>query len=288
MVDPVVSLWAMNLARTDASLDAWLARVDARVAGLAERGATVVVLPEYACASWLAFAPASLGDRDEVAWLAARADEARPRLAEIARARAVTLLAGTSPRAVGGAFRNTTILVTPEGERAGHDKLVLTPWERDDAGWTLAPGDALALATVGGARVATPICLDVESPALAARLLAVAPDLLLVPSMTSTAAGYHRVFDCAKARAIELCCPVAVVGAVGTLRLARREETNVSGAAFFLPCESSGAPDGLLARLGPVASDDDDGPVLTARVPVEACRRLRAGGADVWPLPTLA
>ena len=48
-----LALWATNLGRPLNGLDAWAARVDARMAEAAAAGARMLVMPEYACEQWL-------------------------------------------------------------------------------------------------------------------------------------------------------------------------------------------------------------------------------------------
>jgi predicted amidohydrolase len=285
---PTVALWAVNFATPVSSLDAWLALVEERIAFAAREGADVLVMPEYACAQWVSFRPPGLPPDREVPWMGEIALEALPRLSSLVRKTGVGLLAGTMPCARGGGWTNRAHLLLPDAGDvlcAVQDKLCLTPFERDEAGWMLVAGDEFRVVEWRGLRIGILICLDVELPALSARLAALALDLILVPSMTEREAGYWRVFGCAKARAIEQQAIICAVGAVGTLRLPDRIETNVSGAAVYLPCEESLGHNGVAASIGPDAESVDAlGSVLVARdLPVDIVAALRAGGAEVWP-----
>ncbi len=279
MSDLAISLWAANLGAPVKSLEDWLGRVATMVASCKERGSELVVMPEYACVAWLAFAPA-MGIPEELAWLAERAEEALTALRSLARRQDIGLIAGTMPVRFEDGFANRAILLSRDGDHM-QDKLALTPWERDNEGWELEPGRTLRVITWRGARIAITICLDAEVPALSTILSDLDVDLLVVPSMTSSRAGYGRVFSCAKARAVELACPVAAVGAVGTLALRNRQEINISGASLFIPCEP-GRDDGVVAAIGPFDSHADEA-VLHVTAPIDACRALRRGGAEVWP-----
>ncbi len=276
-----ITLWATNLGAGVRTLSAWIASVEEKLIAAKDIGSSLLVMPEYACAQWLSFAVGT-ARRDELAWLSEQARSSLAELSGLVRRHGVGLLAGTMPfRAVDGTFANRAVLLLSGGVFF-QDKLALTPWERDVDGWLLTPGSVLRVIRWGGVRLAVAICLDVEVPELSARLCALDVDLLLVPSMTSSRAGYERVFGCAKARAIELMCPVAAVGAIGTLVLAEREEPNVSGAALFLPCEP-GHEDGVASSIGPLDGDVGGGPLLHVNVPIEECRALRRGKAEVWP-----
>jgi predicted amidohydrolase len=284
-----VALWATNLAVPLNGIEAWAAQIDARMAEAKAAGAKIFVMPEYACAQWLSFAPAGLPPDREIAWMAEQGEGALAAVAPLARRHDMALLAGSMPVATGGNGEaakpvNRAWLILPDGRLFAHDKLALTPGEMDPAGWDVRPGARVRVIEWEGLRLATLICLDIEMPALSARLAALDLDLILVPSMTSQRAGYHRVFDCAKARAIELQAAVCVVGAIGAPEPVRDRESNCSGAAAFLPCEPALHHHGVADRIGPWDTVDGPGPMLIARdLPIGLIRRSRRGEAEVWP-----
>ncbi len=204
-----LGLWAVNLADPVDSLDQWLDRAAHRIDRAAAAGVELLLLPEWVAAHFLSFAPSGLGPAGEVAFMASQATKALAGLADIVWSTGITLLAGSMPAIKDNGFVNRAHLITP-GATFAQDKLCLTPWEQRPDGWLVTPGDRLEVVSWRGLRLATAVCLDVEQPALAHRLQSLDLDLLLVPSMTDLASGYARVFSCAKARAIELMCPVAV------------------------------------------------------------------------------
>jgi predicted amidohydrolase len=284
-----VALWAANLARPLNGIDAWAAAVEAQVAEAAAAGARIFVMPEYVSEHWLGFAPAGLKLTEEVAWMAEQGDTALARIAPLAARFDIAILAGTMPvvHENGRDYLNRAWLILPDGRRIGYDKVVLTPSEKNPDGWSLVPGERICIVEWEGLRVAPLVCLDVEMPALAHRLAGLDLDLLLVPSMTALPAGFRRVFDCAKARAIELQTIVCGVGAIGVPdRLKARGESNFSGAAVFTPCEAALGHDGVAAALAPAGAVDGGGPVLIARdLPLAEVRAMRNGRAEVWPGP---
>ncbi len=287
-----IALWAVDIGHPLASMGEWLDALDARMAAARRSGADLLVLPEYASAQWLTWRPADLPAAHEIAFLADTGLALEAPLAGLVRRHGLGLLAGTLPvrNPAGGPPFNRALLLLPEADGEvrvlSQDKLRLTPGERDPESWTLAAGDTLRIISWRGLRLAITICLDVEQPALAAALAGAGIDLLLVPSMTAKPSGYHRVFDCAKARAIEMMTIVCVVGTIGTVA----GQTSHSGAAVFVPCEEVLGSTGVWARLAPraVAAPEDPpgGPMLIARdLPVERVRAMRAGEAEVWPGP---
>ena len=132
-------------------------------------------------------------------------------------------------------------------------------------------------------RIAPRVCLDVEMPAIAARLAPLDLDIILVPSMTAFRSGFNRVLDCAKARAVELMAAVCAVGAIGVPAIRNARPT--SGAAVYVPCEGALGMGGVVERIGPWDSVEGPGPMLVAPVPVAKVRRMRHGAAEAWPGP---
>jgi predicted amidohydrolase len=281
-----IALWAKSMTPVLNGVGAWAAEVTEALARARDDGADMLVLPEWSAAQWLSFAPADLAGTAEVAFMAGQHEAALDAVAPSVARTGVALCAGTMPVAEEGVYRNRAFLLLPDGRRCAQDKLTLTPTERDPAGWWLEPGDRVRVIAWRGLRLAQVVCLDIEQPALAKLLAPLDLDLLIVPSMTAKPSGYHRVFACARARAVELMLPVAVVGSVGTRRAPSGAETNYGGAAIYLPCEQVFGFDGRHAEMPPVGEADGAGPVLMARgIPVGRCRALRRGGAEVWTGP---
>ncbi len=285
-----LALWAVNLAKPLNGIGAWAAAVEAQMAKAKAEGAELLVMPEYMSEQWLSFAPEGLAADAEIAWMAEQAEAALAAIAELPARYDMALLAGTMPvtadprPASGPPHVNRAHLLLPDGRVIRQDKLCLTPGEKDPDAWHLNTGETLELVEWKGMKLATLICLDVELPALSGLLAPEQPDLLLVPSMTAKLSGYSRVFGCAKARAVELQAAVAAVGVIGAASTNKPRETNTSGCSVFLPCEESLGFVGLHDQIPPVESCDDEGPMLIARdVPLGEIRRLREGGAEVWP-----
>ena len=286
-----IALCALNVGHPLAGLDDYVALVDQRMAEAAGQGADLLVLPEYVSEHWLWFAPQPLARPLELDWMAEQAEEVLSRLAPLPEQHGLALLAGAMPvhkrnHAAGGPrHRNRAHLLLPDGRMATQDKLCLLAVEANPDGYLLEPGKVVWIVTWQGLRLAIAVCLDIELPALAARLVGKDLDLLLVPSMTEKLAGFQRVFGCARARAIELMTTVCVVGCMGTAGHPNARPS-VGGAAVFLPCEESLGSTGLAAEIPPAAAADGSGPLLLARdLPVGRIRAIRAAGAEAWPGP---
>ncbi len=285
MVETVtIALWAANMGLELEGPEAFLAVAERQLERARRAGAGLVVMPEHLGEGWLQWAPDGLPESAEIPWLAEEARGILPPLFAAAERAGLALLAGTVPVRVGpGRFRNRAHLRLPDGTTFVQDKLTLTPDERDVAAWMFEPGERLGVASWQGLRIVTLICLDVEQPGLASRLVADPPDLVLVPTDTAALSGYCRILACARARAVELCTAVAVAGGVGTVPVPPARP-NVSGAALLVPCETELGSTGVWAETGPLAATAGDGPLLIAReVPLARLRRLRSTGAEVWP-----
>ncbi|WGF86198.1 nitrilase-related carbon-nitrogen hydrolase [Marinivivus vitaminiproducens] len=277
-----LALWAANMAVPLAGPDDVLALLDERLREAREGGAALLVLPEYISEHWLAYAPAGMNAAEEGRWMAAEGARLAPRFAALAAEHDMGLMAGTWPvEAADRRLHNTAFLWLPDGREIRQAKLCLTPDERD--GWRVSPADHVTIVEWRGIRLAVLICLDIELPALSARLADEAIDLILVPSMTERLAGWARVFTCAKARAVELMSAVGVVGCIGSVEPGNARP-NVSGAAIYVPCEEALGMTGVLAEIAPTEAVEGPGPLLVVpALPIGTIRALRAGRAEVWP-----
>lgn len=288
-----IALWAANLQHPVADRAAWLALLEAQMVAAKSQGAELLVLPEYVSGHWLHWAPKDGGPLSGpplMSWMAAEGAALLPEIELLAMRHRLGLVAGTMPVAAAsgrdlGTLNRAWILLPEENgglRRLHHDKLVPTPPERETGDWPIRLGARVQPFTYRGLRMAVLICLDVEMPAVAAKLQDQKLDLVIVPSMTGQLSGYHRVFDCAKARAIELFAAVAAVGAIG--EMAAGQGGNCSGASLFLPCEMHLGASGRAAEIAPQSTVEGPGPMLVAEVPLPALRRARRH-AEAWPGP---
>ena len=288
-----VDLWAANLELPLPDLATWLHRVEVRLADAAARGCQILVLPEFACAQWLTFAPVDLPAAHQLAWLAEVGVTARQALMALSATYGVTLLPGTIPEPTTTAegapgFFNRAWLLTPERGAFHQDKISLTPLEAHGTAGVTVPGNEISVIDWNGLRIAMPICLDAEFTALWSRLGELDLDLILIPAKTDMITGFNRVFGCARARAIELQTPVCVVGAVGAPLGHPATDTGVGGAAVYLPCDVSVSQDGVFAALLPQPAVALSDPILhAAGVPVGQCRVIRGGAAEAEVSPAL-
>ncbi|PVB63551.1 nitrilase-related carbon-nitrogen hydrolase [Labrenzia sp. 011] len=283
MSDYSVALWSFNLGCAPESVAGLAERIEEGVRRAADGGARLLMLPEYLVECCLAFKPDGLPPEEEMGFLATVGAELISLLRPLPQTYGVSLLAGSMPVSTEEGMTNTAVLLTADGREIRQDKLCLTPFEQSPDTWHLTPGSTLRVFDLDGLKMAILICLDVEMPALSSLLAGHSLDLLLVPSMTEKPSGYHRVFGCARARAVELMCAVGVCGVVGTSKGTTQNDTNFSGAALYLPCEEEFGHTGVAADVPPTGGAAGEEPFLIAPVPFEQMRALRSGKAEVWP-----
>jgi len=288
-----IDLWAANLEPIVQDLQTWLAALEVRVAQTAARGGHMLVLPEFACAQWLSFAPADMPKANTLGWLFECGQIALDAIALMSTNYGVSILAGTIPfpaAPVNGipAYFNRAWLMTPDGARHSQDKLSLTPLETQGAGGITVHGETINVIEWNGLRVAMIICLDSEFTDLWSRLGTLNLDLVIIPAKTDMITGYNRVFGCARSRAIELQTVVCVLGAVGVPFGAAMTDTGVGGASVFTPCDVGLSLDGIHAAIAPqTAAMITDHVLVAVDIPVGACRRLRNGLAEAEVCPAL-
>lgn len=278
-----LDLWAANLAHLAPDLAAWLALVEHRLADSAARGVHALILPEYVCAQWLAFAPPDLPPHERLGWLADIGVGALSSMAALSAHYGVSLLPGTIPSRVEGApkIANRAWFLTPDGNAFHQDKLSLTPAEEIGEDGATARGNEVNVFRWLGLKVVMIICLDVEFTALWATLGKHDLDLIIIPAKTDMITGYNRVFGSARSRATELQTAVCAIGAVGVPMGHPANDTGVGGASAFVPCDVSISLDGIFAALPPQHAGLGTSPVLEVRdLPVGQCRRIRNGAAE--------
>lgn len=273
-----IAHWITSLDYPVASMDDWLALLRVQLQTAAAAQADILLLPEYTSDGWAHFMPAGMTPAAEADWVAAQSAQLLPHLQDLSRETGVALAAGSFSCKQGAANRNRAWMFFPDRAPVFHDKLVMTPEENG----VFATGNRITVFTWRGWRIALLVCLDVEMPQLSHLLSQQDIDLLLVPSQTQKLSGYHRVFSCARARAVEMMAAVAVVGNTGGAAGYH------SGASVFVPSEEQFGHTGIFAAAPVRNRDQGAGEILVARdIPLAAIRALRRGQQkpEAWPGP---
>ncbi|MFC4598281.1 carbon-nitrogen hydrolase family protein [Cohnella hongkongensis] len=239
----------------------------------AERGAELIVFPEYTTTHLLSLEP-PMSHEEACAYLDRRTGEYMRFFGALSRETGIAILAGThvckgngekegaglsdldGEGAGAGAgevmddgprgFVNRAFLFFPDGRVEGQSKIHLTPEEQRH--WPLAPGTGLNVFDTPWGKTAILICYDVEFPELARAAALQGAETILCPSYTDSAFGYYRVRHCSQARAVENQLFVVLSGLVGALSEERPQvDAGYSQAGAFAPCDYPFVPDGVLA-----------------------------------------
>lgn len=123
----------------------------------------------------------------------------------------VSILGGSTPRLVDRKIFNTAVLTAADGQVYLQDKIFLTP---DEKNWNWSTGTELKVFDTPWGKTVIAICFDSEFPVISQMLAKAKPEVILVPSWTSSQSGLNRVDWTAKARAVEHFAYVIKTGTV--------------------------------------------------------------------------
>lgn len=229
-----------NWAAYEAKLLRW-------VQTAARNGARLLVFPEYGSMELVSLFDDSV--RKDLARQLAAMQDLHERFvdlhARLALEFKVYLVAGSFPvRIPGGAFRNRAYFFQPDGSFDYQDKMMMTRFETEE--WLIEEGDRLKVFPTSLGTVGIAICYDSEFPLLARAQVESGAEILIVPSCTDTAQGYHRVRIGCQARAMESQCFVVHSALVGTVDWSAAIDVNVGRAAVYTPVDRGFPEDGVL------------------------------------------
>ncbi len=231
-----------------ANLDAYEAKLTRWVADAAAQGAQLLVFPEYGAMELASLFKQEI-QRDLEAQLAALQPLLPDYLAlhrRLAARHEVYLCAASFPvRAATGEYLNRAHLFSPRGAVGHQDKQIMTRFERER--WGISPGCGLKVFDTALGLLAVNLCYDAELPLLARAQVEAGAELLLVPSCTDSAAGYHRVRIACQARALEGQYYVVQAPTVGDAAWSEAIDTNVGAAGVFAPPDLGFPEDGVIA-----------------------------------------
>ncbi|MCR8549822.1 carbon-nitrogen hydrolase family protein [Salipiger sp. P9] len=229
--------------------EAYAAKLTEWVGEAAGQGADLLVFPEYG-----AMELATLAGRDVALDLEASlhaVSEVIPQVdalhSELAKTYDVHILAASAPvfdAGIGPRPVNRARFFAPSGAMGHQDKQIMTRFEREE--WDVVGGGPLTLFDTALGKIGILICYDSEYPLLA-RALSEA-DLILVPSCTEAAHGYHRVRIGAMARALEQQCVTVMASTVGTCDWSEAVDTNSGMGGVFGPPDTGFPASGVLAE----------------------------------------
>ena len=217
-----------------ADFEAFAGRQRRTLAQVAADGARIAVLPEYLSLELGAsFDLATSADlHASLAAIQTYRDGWIDLFSGLARETGMLVVAGTFLLDTGGGrYRNRCDLFTPDGGHAWQDKLQLTGFERQAR--VIAPGEALKVFEVCGARAGIAVCYDSEFP---------------LPVRAQREAGATRVRVGCLARALENRMFVAQAVTAGEAPWSPALDVNTGEAALLAPMDVGLPADGVLAQ----------------------------------------
>ena len=230
------------------SLESWLSNVEFFIDAISDYKADFVLFPEL-------FNAPLIGEFNEVnaakamRMLAGYTEELRDRFVEYAISYNINIIAGSMPYYKDGDLYNVSFLCRRDGTWDAQYKLHITPDEKSY--WGVKGGNKLKVFDTDVGKVGILICYDVEFPELARILADKEMKILFVPFMTDTQNGFHRVHHCAKARAIENECYVAIAGSVGNLPKVTNIDLQYAQSAVYSPSDFSFPTNAIIAEATP-------------------------------------
>ncbi|MGJ8647267.1 MAG: carbon-nitrogen hydrolase family protein [Marinomonas colpomeniae] len=169
---------------------------------------------------------------------------------KLAQQHQVTIVAGSFPVKITQAgeevFVNRSYVFHPNGLSDFQDKHIMTRVEAED--WDIRPSTEIKIIDTAIGKIGISICYDSEFPLIARRQVEMGADLILVPSVTETLAGYHRVRTGSQARAMENQCYVLHAPLVGEAVWSPAIDISIGCAGVYTPMDEGFPANGILAQ----------------------------------------
>lgn len=261
--------WQMRLYK---GLEELFAQVEFFVDAVSGYKSDFALFPEFFNAPLMAEYN-HLSEAQAIRKLAEYTEEIRDRFLNLAVAYNVNIITGSMPMLdESGKLFNVGFLCRRNGTYEKYTKIHVTPDE--SRAWGLTGGDSVKVIQTDCGPVGVLICYDVEFPELPRLLAKEQMRILFVPFLTDTQNGYSRVRYCARARAIENECYVAIAGSVGNLPKVENMDIQFAQSVVFTPCDFSFPTNGIKAEA--TANTEM---ILVADVDLDLLRELHEFGA---------
>ncbi|ADQ16486.1 Nitrilase/cyanide hydratase and apolipoprotein N-acyltransferase [Leadbetterella byssophila DSM 17132] len=230
------------------NLEELLQQVEFFVDALSSYRCDFALFPEFFNAPLMA-AFNHLSESEAIRELSTYTDEIVQNFSRLSVKYNIHIITGSMPELDEGVLLNVGYLCKRDGSLERFEKLHVTPDEAKI--WGMKGGNILKTFDTDCGKIGVLICYDVEFPELPRMLAEDGLDILFVPFLTDTQNGYSRVRNCARARAIENECYVAIAGSVGNLPNVHNMDIQYAQSAVFTPCDFSFPTDGLKAEATP-------------------------------------
>ena len=194
------------------------------------------------------------------------------KFAELAISYNINIITGSMPEVVDGKLYNAGYLCKRDGSVERFEKLHVTPDEAKV--WGMQGGSEIRSFDTDCGKIGVLICYDIEFPEVSRLLADEGVDIVFVPFLTDTQNGYSRVRNCARARAIENECYVAIAGSVGNLPKVHNMDIQYAQSMVFTPCDFPFPANGVKAEATPNTEM-----ILIADVDIDLLRELHQFGS---------
>lgn len=213
-----------------------------------------------------------LSEPEAIRELAKYTEQIRDKFISLAISYNVNIITGSMPFLKDNKLYNVGYLCHRNGTLDQYEKLHVTPDE--EKFWGLVGGETLKVYETDCGPIGILICYDVEFPELPRILSEEGMKILFVPFLTDTQNGYSRVRYCARARAIENECYVAIAGSVGNLPKVHNMDIQFAQSVVFTPCDFPFPTNGIKAEA--TANTEM---ILVADIDLELLRELHNNGS---------
>jgi predicted amidohydrolase/GNAT superfamily N-acetyltransferase len=213
-----------------------------------------------------------LQESEAIRELAKHTDLLVKKFAELAISYNINIITGSMPEVVDNHLYNAGYLCRRDGTIDRFEKIHVTPDEVKV--WGLQGGKEIRSFDTDCGKIGIMICYDIEFPEMSRLLADEGVDLLFVPFLTDTQNGYSRVRNCARARAIENECYVAIAGSVGNLPKVHNMDIQYAQSMVFTPCDFPFPANGIKAE-----ATTNTEMILIADVDIDLLRELHQFGS---------
>lgn len=260
--------WQMRLYRT---LEELFEQMEYFVDAVSAYRSDFALFPEFFNAPLMAL-HAELPEGEAIRALAEYTERIRDKFAGLALRYNINIISGSMPLLRGGQLYNVGYLCRRDGSIEQYEKLHVTPDEAKC--WGLKGGNSLRTFDTDCGKIGILICYDVEFPELPRLLADEGMNILFVPFLTDTQNAFSRVQLCARARAVENECFVAIAGSVGNLPKVHNMDIQYAQSAVFTPCDFAFPVNGIKAEATPNTEM-----LVVADVDLELLHDLRHSGS---------
>jgi predicted amidohydrolase/GNAT superfamily N-acetyltransferase len=213
-----------------------------------------------------------LSEADAIRELAKHTQTIVQRFSELSISYNINIITGSMPEIKNGRLYNAGYLCRRDGTLERYEKIHVTPNEA--MVWGMQGGSEIKAMDTDCGKIGVLICYDSEFPELSRLLADEGMDILFVPFLTDTQNGYSRVRNCARARAIENECYVAIAGSVGNLPNVHNMDIQFAQSMVFTPCDLAFPTNGIKAEATPNTEM-----ILIADTDIDLLRELNQFGA---------